>query len=484
MKRGCIGGLGRGVPEPVRDQNNACMAWHEGTAGLPAWLHTSGLEEQVFAWDGLALLVRGYLRPAGARDALNRERLAEELRWRYLEAGLLDLDGLEGHATAVLIDAHAGQVLLARPANSTQAVYYRATGAGLLLGSNLADLAAVSPQAPRVDPLAAATWLDLGAFPDSMTLFHGIQRLLPGEWLVWNEQGLQRGTLPRPLAPAAPWRARLEEVMHDCAGLAAQPVHLLTGSVAGIALQALRNQHLAPGEILPSTASLGIDAAPAWDQTDAILHAAMVLGTGHALIPAPTDLAADLRESIAALGEPSGSPTDLCLPHLAAQVQARGHGMVILDAGGDTWPAAENSCWQQLHQAAWTTACCQQAGLDTLCPLLDSRLFPGCDRFGRTRAGLLRDMLALVPLELRRRYQPVSMLGEWLRPGEPLWCLVERLQPGELVSEETLSRARARPGDWLYRLIAYDVWHHLFIDQGWAESESPAPTAMPAVRRS
>jgi hypothetical protein len=476
MEMGFLGGLGHNLAEPTRTNTDRLTAWNGRAGGLSGFLHGWGLKDQLFLWDGLALLVRGYLRVAGSREPLNRERVAGELRWRYLEEGLLDLAGFEGNATVVLLDSQTGQAFLARPLNSSHSVYFQATATGLVLGSNLAEVAALSGKPLQVDPAAVAAWLDLGTFPDCLTLFQNVGRLPPGELLIWTTQGLQRGDLPRPADPSpvvkfAPTRDRLAEVVRDCAALAAHPVHLLTGSLAAVALQTLRNQELAGDEMLPATASLCLDAPPVWDQTDAIMQASLVLGTGHALIPAPTDAAAALRETLAATGEPSAAPADWHLSFLAEALRTRGHTTVILDAGGDAWPPDPAACWRLLQETARTAACFEQAGLETLCPLLDSRLFPGCDYFNLTRSNLVREMSALVPRELRRTPRPVSLLAELLQPGKPLWPLVERVRTHDLVSPETLDRARARPTEWLYRLLCYDLWHQVFIDGAWRKEQ-------------
>src|SRR6516162_3656200 len=69
---------------------------------------------RLFVWDSLALLLRGYARPAGSSGPLDLERVAEGLRCHYLERGELDVDRLEGSFSVALLDAAAGRVVLYR----------------------------------------------------------------------------------------------------------------------------------------------------------------------------------------------------------------------------------------------------------------------------------------------------------------------------------------------------------------------------------
>src|SRR4051812_26078306 len=68
MGTGYLGGMRtRGAAEgrlpagaPAGDDN-----WRSGNAGYDVFLRSRGLGARAFTWDGLAVLVRGYVRPAG-----------------------------------------------------------------------------------------------------------------------------------------------------------------------------------------------------------------------------------------------------------------------------------------------------------------------------------------------------------------------------------------------------------------------------------
>jgi hypothetical protein len=115
----------------------------------------------------------------------------------------------------------------------------------------------------------------------------------------------------------------------------------------------------------------------------------------------------------------------------------------------------------------------QKAGVDLLCPFLDSRvvrlalnLAPEVRyRFRRPKDLLKRALARHAGEELARRCklgfgQPIF---EWLAPGGQLAPLVGRLGTHDFVEPGTLRRVRCRPTWFLYSLVVYDVWHQQFI---------------------
>jgi hypothetical protein len=201
--------------------------WSGGGPAGGAALRRRGAACRLFAWDGLALLLRGYARPAGSSGPLDPERVAEGLRCHYLEHGELDVDGLEGGFTVALLDAAAGRVLLYRNLVGAGFTYYHARPGGLLFGGNLADLDEASGDAARPNEAALPTFFLYRCVPGPQTLFDGFYRLLPGEQLEWDQRGLrkrQRHTFATLTAAAIPDNEaldRLEEtmarVLADCA---------------------------------------------------------------------------------------------------------------------------------------------------------------------------------------------------------------------------------------------------------------------------
>src|SRR4051794_14847807 len=65
---------------------DAREAWSFPAHGRHFFVRATGCA-RMFVWDAMALLIRGYARPAGSSTALNLEVAAEETRAHYLEYG-------------------------------------------------------------------------------------------------------------------------------------------------------------------------------------------------------------------------------------------------------------------------------------------------------------------------------------------------------------------------------------------------------------
>ncbi len=123
----------------------------------------------------------------------------------------------------------------------------------------------------------------------------------------------------------------------------------------------------------------------------------------------------------------------------------------------------------------WATLC-QRAGVDLLCPFLDSRMLrlalnlPPEVRytFRRPKAVLKAALARRAPAEIATRVklgfgQPIF---EWLQPGGQLGSLVSRVAGHDL----------GGPPTWFtYSALCYDVWHRLFIERSLPRPVGPTP---------
>jgi asparagine synthase (glutamine-hydrolysing) len=126
-----------------------------------------------------------------------------------------------------------------------------------------------------------------------------------------------------------------------------------------------------------------------------------------------------------------------------------------------------------------------RAGVDLLCPFLDSRMLrlalnlpPSVRyRFRRPKDLLKRALARRAPAELATRTklgfgQPIF---EWLGAGGQLRSAVERLGLHEFVEPATLERVRQHPTWFLYSLLCYDTWHRLFIERSLHRPKADRP---------
>jgi asparagine synthase (glutamine-hydrolysing) len=128
----------------------------------------------------------------------------------------------------------------------------------------------------------------------------------------------------------------------------------------------------------------------------------------------------------------------------------------------------------------------QRAGVDLLCPFLDSRMLRLAVnlpsevryRFRRPKYLLKRALARRAPEELATRVklgfgQPIF---EWLSRGGQLRPLVEQIRRHEFVDAQTLVRVKERPTWFLSSLLVYDVWHKLFIERSVPRRIGPTPS--------
>jgi asparagine synthase (glutamine-hydrolysing) len=342
-----LGGIWR------RGSQGAGPARADGAAGWTAdgpdatlTLHAHGGCARWFSWDDLALLVRGYARPAGSSGSLDLERLAEEIRCHYLEHGELAVDGLDGSFTLALLDAQAGRVLLYRNLIGTGFTYYLADGDRLLFGSNLAELVDSSGVQPRANRDVLPTFFAYRWVPGRETLFADFCRLMPGEEVCWDRRGLsrrQRHTFadlretPRPAGEAVELlEATMTAVMADLARLWPAAANLLSGGIDSSYLQAVWGRVAAGAdEWLPSF-SVSVDHPRSWADTDYAVTASRALGSRHTLVPADGPYAGYLRDTLSATGEPPNHVQTAYFGSLAREMMARGVGAGLCGEGADS----------------------------------------------------------------------------------------------------------------------------------------------------
>jgi asparagine synthase (glutamine-hydrolysing) len=325
-----------------------------GWDGGASWNHTGASAElavsadgaRLFTWDALALLLRGYARPAGTAGALDLERVAEEIRCHYLEHGELAVDGLEGSFTLALLDGDAGRVFLYRNLVGTGFTYYHATADGLLFGSNLADLVGAAGVPPRPNGAALPAFFLYRWVPGRETLFDDFFRLLPGEEVRWDARGLtrvQRHTFAElnrdeasPDDAVDRVEAALAAVLTDCTRLRPGAANLLSGGVDSSYLQALWNRVGTGCYDLPPSWSVSVDHPRTWADTDYAVTASRTLGTRHTLVPADGPYADYLLETLAETGEPPNHVQTAYFGHLARAMADQGATAALCGEGADS----------------------------------------------------------------------------------------------------------------------------------------------------
>jgi asparagine synthase (glutamine-hydrolysing) len=125
----------------------------------------------------------------------------------YEQEGPQGFARLRGMFAAALWDGRNREMVLVRDRFGKKPLYWSVRDSGLYFGSELKCLRA--PCAPLdLDPEAIRLYLQFSYIPDPRTPIKGIQKLPPGSWLIYREDGTVRTgrywTLPQPAEEPSP----------------------------------------------------------------------------------------------------------------------------------------------------------------------------------------------------------------------------------------------------------------------------------------
>jgi asparagine synthase (glutamine-hydrolysing) len=306
-------------------------------------LEVRGAAARLFSWGSLALLIRGYVRPAGTSGPLDLEGVAQELRCRYLEANDLAVDGLEGSFSVALLDGRSGRVHLYRNLVGAGFTYYHAGRDGFRFGSNLATLVEAARVTPRENLLALPTYFLFRFVPGAETLFDGFFRVLPGEQITWDGRVTtrrQRHSFADLLTSTINGDAiaavdeTTARVLVDCAAHHPDAANLLSGGVDSSYLQAVWNRVGGAGP--PRSFSVSVEHPRSRPDNEYALTAAQALDTDHTTVPADGPYADYLVDLLASTGEPPNHVQSAYFGRLARALRAEGVGAALCGEGADS----------------------------------------------------------------------------------------------------------------------------------------------------
>lgn len=116
----------------------------------------------------------------------------ESLLHAYEEWGLGCLPLFNGMFAFAIWDGRSRSLILARDRMGIKPLYYTFQPDYFAFASEIKSLVCTNLVKPRVNRDQVATYLSLKYAPFNETLFDGIHRLLPGEWLAVNSEGKKR----------------------------------------------------------------------------------------------------------------------------------------------------------------------------------------------------------------------------------------------------------------------------------------------------
>lgn len=316
--------------------------WRDVSGDHELSLRVEGSRWQVFSFEQLAIVVRGYVVLRDGGRLLEPAVAAEFLREYYEGHADLPISDLDGSFTVLLADARRGRMMLYRSLPGNGFTYYTETPEGFWFGNSLPDLVETCGTSPRPNTEALPAFFLFRFIPGRETLFDNVYRLLPGEMLTYDDRGLtlrQRQTfadVQSRESVGADAVDRVEEtlgrIVADGARLCPESANMLSGGVDSTYLQALWNH--ASGRRV--SFSVSVDHPSTRMDTEYALSAAHALRTRHELVPADAPYAEYLIQTLSTTGEPPNHVMAAYFGSLAATMHQEGYAAGICGEGADS----------------------------------------------------------------------------------------------------------------------------------------------------
>jgi len=264
----------------------------------------------------------------------------ETLVHLYEEQGSECLHSLQGMFAIALWDGKADRLLLARDRLGVKPLYWAQVERGILYGSEPGAILASGLVEPRLDPEAIVQYLTLQYVPPPLSGFAGIQKLAPGERLVF-EGG--KVTIERYWSLAhqdANGSSREDDAIGALDGLLADATRsrLISDVPLGALLSGGIDSSLVVSymaEELPRVRTFSIDFADrAFSEGEHARRVAEVYGTAHEEFRVEPEMVPLVEDMVPFLGEPFADSS--CIPTFLLCKMTRKHVTVALSGdGGD-----------------------------------------------------------------------------------------------------------------------------------------------------
>lgn len=179
-----VGDLGPHSEHAVHSHRNAAAAI--GCAGRGT---SAGLAQ------GLLVALQGCPVWAAAADPrwLQHETLIERCAAAYRQIGSRFLEHLDGQFAVAIVDPERQALCLAVDRTGTESLCFARTGHGIVFASTTDALGAHPAVGRDLDPQALYDYVYFHMVPGPETVFTGMERLLPGQFLESDAQGTRTG---------------------------------------------------------------------------------------------------------------------------------------------------------------------------------------------------------------------------------------------------------------------------------------------------
>ena len=295
---------------------------------------------------GVVCVLNGYVynlgaiaRSAGDEDVDDPELV---LALAYADRGVGLLEDLRGDFAVLFWDTRVAAGLIARDQLGGKSIYLHIDGDRVRFASELRELLGMLPSRPAVDELSLTRWLADTCLPRYRTLYEGVRRLGPGEYLEFGDG---------PARPRAYWRPRyvspqkisMAEVVEraktgmEDAVRARLDHSRQTGVLVSGGLDSTTVAGVTQGEAGQMRGySAAFPAHPEMDESEWIALAHRELGLGGAVLQAkPVSFLAGALEYLRAWELPVRSPNHAVWQPLLRHARADGIEVMLDGEGGD-----------------------------------------------------------------------------------------------------------------------------------------------------
>jgi asparagine synthase (glutamine-hydrolysing) len=279
------------------------------------------------------LLERGH----GFRTSSDTETIVH----LYEQYGLDMLERLRGMFAFALWDSRRRRLLLVRDRLGIKPLFYRLEPGRLIFASESRALRELAEEPLETDPQSVYDFFAFRYIPAPQTFYRGVEKLLPGHYLVADANGTERRAywdIPAGEEPLRPLPDVAEEVVERLREsvrlrlIADVPIGVfLSGGTDSSAVVALMTEL---GARPVRTFSVGFEE-PGYSELPYARAVAQRFATQHEeLTVRPEDLSRELPRLVAFRDEPVAEPTDVAL-YLLSRLAARGVKVVLAGEGGD-----------------------------------------------------------------------------------------------------------------------------------------------------
>jgi len=249
------------------------------------------------------------------------------------------VDYLYGMFAFALWDEKSQRLLAARDRVGIKPLYYTETGGGIVLSSEAGALLPFFEERPEPEPMSLAYVMTLGYVPSPWSIWQGIYKLEPGNFLTWQKhRGLRKQLYwqpPRNIKPntkndVQEWQALFEKVLKEHL-LTDVPIALfLSGGIDSSSIAVGLQRMGKPIEAITASYS---DSPQ--DEAPIATAVANRLSLHHTITPLRTKDVNELIQNVAmAFDEPQGYSALLSM-YLISKVAAKDFKVVLAGDGGD-----------------------------------------------------------------------------------------------------------------------------------------------------